>query len=315
MLANEQVWDGKCERCETQVIQKPLTQWFWKITDYADDLLNGLDKLDWPEKTKTMQGNWIGKKEGINIVYEIENSKKTITCFTTRPDTNFGATFIVLAPEHEFSTEAARSNKDVADYIKKSLEKTELERQEEGRKKTGAFTGFYAANNLNGRKMPIWISDFVLSGFGTGAVVGVPGHDIRDFEFAKQFGLEVIRVVVSKDGDTAPIEKAEQVQEAEGTMINSDFLDGMDIHEATSKIMDYMEKKGWGKRVTTYRLRDWLVSRQRYWGALIPVVYDPEGNPHPVPEEHLPWKLPTDVEFKPTGTSPIAGSKELKKRV
>ena len=321
VLANEQVWDGKCERCETEVVQKPLAQWYWKITDYSDRLLEGLDKLEWPEKTKMMQRNWIGRKEGIDIHYEIEDCEDEIVCFTTRPDTNFGATFIVLAPEHEFAQKIidgelkSDHKKEVADYVKKSLNKTELERQEEGKKKTGAFTGYYALNNLNGKKMPIWVSDFVLAGFGTGAVVGVPGHDVRDFEFADEYDLEVIRVVVASDGDDSPITKLEQVQEAEGTMINSGFLDGMNIHDATQKVMDHMAEKGWGKRVTTYRLRDWLVSRQRYWGSLIPIVYDPDGKAHPVPEEHLPWLLPTDVEFKPTGTSPIAESKELKKRV
>ena len=314
VLANEQAQDGSCERCGTEVEQKPLTQWFWKITKYSDQLIEGLEELDWPEKTKLMQKNWIGRKHGIDITYEVEGEKDKIVCFTTRPDTNFGATFVVLAPEHEFAQKVTKGNKEVADYIESALGKSELERQEEGRKKTGVFTGFNAINNLNGAKMPIWVSDFVLGGFGTGAVVGVPGHDLRDFEFAQEFDLPVIRVVVASDGDTSEITKPEQVQEEEGTMVNSEFLDGMEIMEAKEAIMDHFEKKKWGERVTTYRLRDWSISRQRYWGAPIPIVYDPDGNPHPIPDEHLPWLLPTDVEFKPTGTSPLAQSKELIKR-
>lgn len=314
VLANEQAQDGLCERCGTPVVQKALSQWFWKITDYSQRLLDGLDDLDWPEKTKTMQRNWIGKKTGINITYKVDGSDDTITCFTTRPDTNFGATFIVLAPEHAFAQKTAESNDGVKKYIEAALKKTELDRQEEGMRKTGAFTGHYAINNLNGRKIPIWVSDFVLGGFGTGAVVGVPGHDLRDFQFATTFDIPIIRVVVASDGDMSDITKEKQVQEEEGTMVNSDFLDGMEIMQAKEKIMDYLEKKGWGKRVTTYRLRDWLVSRQRYWGAPIPIVYDPEGNPHPIPEEHLPWMLPTDVEFKPTGESPLKSSKEFHER-
>jgi len=324
VLANEQSQDGKCERCGTAVLQKNLSQWFMKITDYAERLLQGLDTLDWPEKTKIMQRNWIGRKHGINITYAVEGTDEKIVCFTTRPDTNFGATFLVLAPEHSFVKKVmnrevvSAKGENRADHVRwyheQSLKKTELERQEEGRKKTGEFTGFYAINELTGYRMPIWVSDFVLGGFGTGAVVGVPGHDKRDFEFAQQFKIPVIRVVVASDGDTSPIDSIEQVQEEEGTMINSQFLDGLTIHEATKRIMSFMEDKGMGQVVTSYRLRDWLVSRQRYWGAPIPIVYDPEGNPHPVPEKHLPWLLPTDVEFKPTGKSPLTESKEFMAR-
>jgi len=323
VLANEQVWDGKCERCETEVIQKPLEQWFWKITDYAERLLEGHSHLDWPEKTILMQQNWIGRKEGINISYGVEGVSGEIVCFTTRPDTNFGATFIVLAPEHSFvkkilsgalSPPQGNSVESIRTYVETAAQKTELQRQEEGRLKTGVFTGFNAINNLNGVKLPIWVGDFVLSTVGTGAVVGVPGHDTRDFEFAKAFDLPIVRVVVASDGDTSPVDQIEQVQETEGTMINSEFLDGLDIHEATQAVMDHLERKGWGKRVISYRLRDWLISRQRYWGAPIPIVYDPEDRPHPVPEKHLPWLLPTDVEFKPTGRSPLFYSKEFRER-
>ncbi len=322
VLANEQVVDGKCERCGSQVTQKDLNQWFFGITKYKDELIEGLKQVDWPEHTKQRQLNWIGKKSGIEISYEVEGTSEKISCFTTRPDTNFGATFIVLAPEHPFAQKVASgelsgvpNSKEVRDYILASKKKTELERQQDGRVKTGAFTGYYAVNNLNGRKMPIWVSDFVLGGFGTGAVVGVPAHDLRDFEFAKAFDLEIIRVVIAGDGDDSPVTEAGQVQEDNGTMINSDFLNGLDIHTATEKVMDYLEEKGWGKRVDTYKLRDWLVGRQRYWGPPIPVVYDPEGNAHPVKDEHLPWILPTDVDFLPTGESPLRLSKEFKERV
>ncbi len=321
VLANEQVVNGRCERCDSEVVQKDMKQWFFKITEYRDELITGLDQVDWPAATKQQQLNWIGKKEGIEITYQVEGRPEKIVCFTTRPDTNFGATFIVLAPEHEFAQQLAESSAAVKAYIHLAQKKTELERQQEGRKKSGVFTGFYAVNNLNGRRMPIWVSDFVLGGFGTGAVVGVPAHDQRDFEFAQfvndhhpDHQIEIIRVVVAADGDKSPVTSLDQVQEDEGTMINSDFLNGLDIHSATQKVMDYLEAQGWGKRVVTYKLRDWLISRQRYWGAPIPVVYDPEGLPHPVKEEHLPWLLPTDVEFKPTGESPLTNSNEFKAR-
>jgi leucyl-tRNA synthetase len=488
VLANEQAQDGTCERCGTEIIQKPMTQWYWRITDYADRLLDDLEDLDWPEKTKTMQRNWIGRKSGINITYNIVGTKRgfigrinspegsedllaadvnrqltdprqgrihsartvhltftphmrqsffekpehatailriidevafshdiviheatampdhvhllvsfdeqrhlekditkklkrassrlfrksysfvdkalwgqkkhfedvtsddqftsvlqyiqqnpkearidelgrilsalprTLTCFTTRPDTNFGATFVVLAPEHPFIQQIVRGEVQseeqgrVEKYVSISLGKSELERQGEGRKKTGAFTGHYALNALNNKKMPIWVSDFVLAGFGTGAVVGVPGHDLRDFEFAQQFDITITRVVVGPDGDTSAITTAEQVQEEEGTMMNSDYLNGMQIMDAKEVIMEKMEKSGWGKRVTSYRIRDWSIGRQRYWGAPIPIVYDPEGKPHPISEQHLPWVLPVDVDFKATGTPPLARSKELLER-
>lgn len=330
VLANEQVVEGLCERCDTQIEQKDMRQWYYQITKYQDELISGLDEVNWPNATKAQQLNWIGKKTGINITYKVEGVNKPggadeITCFTTRPDTNFGATFIVIAPEHELATKIASGEirSKVFDYLDKASKKTELDRQQEGKKKSGVFTGLYAINDLTAKKMPIWISDFVLGGFGTGAVVGVPGHDTRDFEFADYINkldktgdqrIEVIRVVVGQDGDESEITKVAQVQEEQGLMINSDFLNGMSIHDATKKIMDYMEEKGWGKRVTSYRLRDWLISRQRYWGTPIPVVYDPEGNPHPVEQSYLPWKLPTDVDFKPTGESPLKSSQEFAER-
>lgn len=307
VLADEQVIDGLCERCSSTVEQRELEQWFFKITNYADRLLKNLETIDWSEKVKIAQRNWIGKKIGINIEYQVEGTDKKITCFTTRPDTNFGAAFIVIGPEHPFVSEPHNS-KEIQDYVEKTKNKSEEERIAEGRKKTGVFTGFYAINNLNDKKLPIWVSDFVLGNVGTGAVVGVPGHDLRDFEFAKEFDIAIVRVVVGKDGDTSDITQEEQVQEEEGKMINSNFLDGLDIHEATTKIMDYLEDKGCGKRVTAYHLRDWLISRQRYWGPPIPIIYCDKCGVQPVPEKDLPVELPYIKEFRPTGTglSPLS---------
>lgn len=282
VLANEQVIEGKCERCETEVDHRQMEQWFLKITDYADRLHNDLDKIDWPEETVKRQRDWIGRKEGINITYNIEGIEDTVTVFTTRPDTNFGATFIVLGPEHLLAQKiimgelVSPNTEEIKKYAVEARKKTEIERNAEGRKKTGVFTGYYALNQLNNTKIPIWISDFVIGSFGTGALVGVPGHDQRDFEFAKEFNLPIIRVVIGKDGDKSPINDIMQVQEDEGTMINSGFLDGMDIHTATIKMMDYLEEKGWGKRVVNYKLRDWSVSRQRFWGAPIPMILNKE---------------------------------------
>ncbi|MFA6552770.1 MAG: leucine--tRNA ligase, partial [Candidatus Paceibacterota bacterium] len=275
-------------------------------TKYADRLLSDLEGLDWPKGILEMQRNWIGRKEGINIDYKVKGTNEIITCFTTRPDTNFGATFIVIAPEHEFVKKINKN--DVNKYVKETASKSEQERLNENKKKTGVFTGFYAINNLNGKEIPIWVSDFVLSGFGTGAVVGVPGHDLRDFEFAQEFGIDVVRVVVGKDGDKSKITKREQVQEEEGTMINSDFLNELDIHVATKKIMDYFEEKGWGKRVVTYHLRDWIFSRQRYWGEPIPMVNCEKCGWQPISESELPLKLPYVKSYEPTetGESPLS---------
>lgn len=347
VLANEQVINGKCERCGSDVMQKDLEQWFFNIVSYADRLIEGLEKVDWPASTKLMQRNWIGRKDGIEITYNIDECDETVTVFTTRPDTNFGATFIVLAPEHPLALKIAtpEHKQGVESYIKQAKAKKELERVREGRKKTGVFTGRYAINSLNGSRMPIWVGDFVLATVGTGALVGVPGHDRRDFEFAKEFGLPIKRVVVGGDGQTGEITELSQVQEERGTMMNSGFLDGLDIHEATVKIMDYLESKGTGKRVKTYHLRDWLISRQRYWGAPIPMIYcdrcahegrswftTPEAKEYkqvgtgpdyrsemagwyPVNDSDLPVLLPTDVDFLPTGESPVARSKTFQEGV
>ena len=303
VLANEQAQAGSCERCGTKVEMKYLKQWFLKITNYADELYEGINKLkQWPDRTKAMQKNWIGKKEWIDINYEIEGTAETVTVSTTRPDTNFGATFVVIAPEHFLLSKkkaliSDERRKEVDNYIGQSKKKTHEERIEEGKKKTGVFTGLYCINQLTGRKMPLWIADFVLTDVGTGVVVGVPGHDKRDFGFAKEFGLPIIRVVVGSDGDKSEIKNINQVQEEEGIMINSSFLDGMNIHDATKKIMDYLEKKKWGKRTFRFRLRDWGISRQRYWGTPIPIVYCEKCGAVPVDEKDLPIKLPKEVKF------------------
>jgi leucyl-tRNA synthetase len=327
VLANEQVENGQCWRCGSQVVKKPLKQWFFKITEYADRLEKDLDDVDWSDSIKTMQRNWIGHKTGIDITYKVTNVKteETIVTFTTRPDTNFGATFVVLAPEHPFVQKVIKQEivpsegpshwQAVEHYVQKSLSKSEIERQEEGRLKTGAFTGFYVKNQLTGKDMPVWVSDFVLSGFGTGAVVGVPGHDMRDFQFAQQFDIPIERVVIGPDGDDSPITKPEQVQEKAGKMANSDFLDGLDIQAAIEKMKDHMEEKGMGKRVHSYRIRDWLISRQRYWGAPIPIIHCPEDGAVAVPEDQLPVVLPEVKSYEPSGDgrSPLANVPEFVK--
>ena len=343
-----------CERCGNIVEKRLLEQWFFKITAYAEKLLGNLSGLDWSEKVKVAQQHWIGKKEGIIINYPIDETQETISVFTTRPDTNFGATFVVIAPEHPYVAELLKSkeqrvkSKDkeqkagtdgngvienkqsvrigqIRDYVEAAKKKTPEERIAEGKVKTGVYTGLNCINQLNGSSMPLYISDFVLMGVGTGAVVGVPGHDLRDFAFAQTFDLPIVRVVVGKDGDTTPIFRIEQVQEEEGNMVNSGFLNGLDIHEATVGMMDHLEKNGWGKRVTTYHLRDWLISRQRYWGPPIPMIYckkcagDNKGERKEmpgwwtVPEDQLPVILPRIEDYKPgdDGVAPLAKHKEF----
>ncbi|HRI05515.1 MAG TPA: leucine--tRNA ligase [Candidatus Dojkabacteria bacterium] len=325
-LANEEVVDGNCERCGTPTEKRNISQWIVKITDYADRLIEGLKDTAFIDKVKAAQINWIDRKEWIDITYPIDGSSESVTVATTRPDTNFGATFIVLAPEHRLVDLLLKGDiitdqniDSIREYVKKARNKSELDRQKEviGREKTGVFTGMYAVNHLTGRKMPIWITDFVLSSVGTGAVVGVPGHDVRDFEFAQQFELPIVRVVVGKDGDMSEITKKEQVQEEEGTMINSGFLDGLDIKEATRKVMDYIEDKGWGKRSIRYHLRDWIFSRQHYWGEPIPMIHCDSCGWNPVPESDLPIKLPELDHYEPTdtGESPLAKVEEWVKTV
>jgi len=316
VLSNEDLEDGKCERCGSDIERKPMRQWVLKITDYADRMLEDLEKLpDWEESIKEMQRNWIGRKEGIDINYKIEGLKKELTVFTTRPDTNFGATFIVAAPDSDFvnkTIDLFPNKEEAKKYVEAASHKTELERMSEGRQKTGVFTGLYAINNLTDKKMPIYISDFVLASVGTGVVVGVPGHDLRDFEFAQAMDIEIIRVVVGVDGDTSPITKKEQVQEEDGVMINSGLLDGMNIHDATKRIMDYIEEKGWGEKTVNYKLKDWVFSRQRYWGEPIPIIHCEKCGAVAVPEKDLPVKLPEVKNYEPTGTgeSPLANIKD-----
>ncbi len=329
VLSDEQVIDGSCERCGSKVEKRDLEQWFFRITKYADRLLDNIKDLEWTEKVRVAQRNWIGKKVGINITYEIEGKNDTVTVFTTRPDTNFGATFVALAPENPLVKNIVSKEKlnEVNEYIEATKNKTEQEREAENKEKTGVFTGAYAINQLTGYRMPIWVSDFVLMGFGTGALVGVPGHDKRDFQFATKFGIEIVRVVKGEDGDTSKITNEEQVQEDEGTMINSQFLDGLDISEAKERIMDHIEEKGYGKRESTYHLRDWLISRQRYWGPPIPMIYckacfeakkgEIEEMPgwYCVPEKQLPVLLPDVEDWRPEGTgkSPLANHPEFYK--
>ncbi len=305
VLANEQVKaDGTCERCDNPVVKKFLTQWFFKITAYAEELLNDLEKIDWPEKTKIMQINWIGKSEGVEIDFETETGDK-ITVFTTRPDTLFGVTYVVLAPEHPLVEKLTKSEfkKDVDAYIEKVKYENEIERLSTTKEKTGVPLGSFAINPINGEKIPIWIADYVLLTYGTGAVMAVPGHDERDFEFAKKFNLEIKKVIL-KPG-TNPEDELTEAYVEPGMMINSGDFTGLDSEEGKMRIADFIESKGIGRKKINYRLRDWLISRQRYWGTPIPIIHCPNCGEVPVPEKDLPVVLPYDVDFKPTGESPL----------
>lgn len=309
-LANEEVVGGACERCGSPVEQREKEQWMVRITEYADKLLAGLDTVDYLHKIRAQQEHWIGRKEGIEITYPVEGSGETVTVFTTRPDTNFGATFVALSPRHPLAEKISTPEQAaaVSAYVAEAQSKRADARGAEAKEKTGVFTGAYAINHLTDRRMPIYVSDFVLDGVGTGALVGVPGHDLRDFEFARTFGLEIVRVVVGADGDTSEITRPEQVQEESGTMVRSGFLDGKDIHEATKLAMDHLEEKGWGRRTVSYHLRDWVFSRQRYWGEPIPMVHCGACGWVPVPDDQLPVVLPEVEEYKPgeDGESPLA---------
>jgi leucyl-tRNA synthetase len=307
VLANEQVvGEGLCERCGTPVIKRDLEQWFFRITKYAEELLD-FSHMDWPERIDVMQTNWIGKSEGAEISFRLEQDgvdQKEIRAFTTRPDTIFGVTFFLLAPEHPLVRKLAtpEHKAEVEEYIAWCQRQSEYERTALGREKTGVFLGSYVTNLLNGQKVPIWISDYVLPTYGTGAVMAVPGHDERDFEFAKKFNLP-IRTVIAPVGWSG--EQLSQAYTEPGTMVNSGEFSGLPSDEGAKAICDLIEEKGWGKRTVTYRLRDWLISRQRYWGAPIPMVYCDRCGVVPVPEEDLPVLLPPDAEFKPTGESPL----------
>ena len=302
VLANEQVVDdGHCERCGTAVIRKNLTQWFFKITDYADELLEDLDGLDWPEKTKSMQRNWIGKSKGAELNFKIKDSDKSFTVFTTRPDTLFGCTYVVLAPEHPLVSEiVSKENiQNVNDYINQTSKASEIDRLSTVREKTGIFTGAYAINPINNEQVPIWIADYVLYSYGTGAIMAVPAHDERDYEFAKKYDLDIKEVVKSKEG-------SEQLPYCEyGLAINSGKFNGLTTEECKEAIIAELKNIGVGEEKINYRLRDWLVSRQRYWGAPIPIIHCDKCGLVPVPEEDLPVLLPYDVDFTPDGASPL----------
>ena len=313
VLANEQVENGRCWRCGEEVTKKRMTQWFFRITAYADELLEDIDNLDWPEKIKTMQRNWIGKSKGAEIEFEVAggNAKgEKIKVFTTRPDTLFGATFLTVAPEHPLLDKLVNDlTKDkVEEYKKESLKKTEIERQE-NKQKTGIFTGSYVVNPANGKRIPVWVSDYVLGGYGEGAVMAVPAHDERDYEFAKKFDLDIIKVVEKPEG----IADDDICYHGEGVIVNSGDFDGQNSADVREQVLSWLEEKEIGRSKTTYKMRDWLISRQRYWGCPIPIAYDKDGNEHLIPEEQLPVMLPTLTDFKPddSGKSALAKSEEF----
>lgn len=309
VLANEQVQDGRCDRCGTEVEEKRLTQWFLKITDYAERLLTGLDALPWREEIKEAQRAWIGKSEGAKIQFDITfqgSTLESVGVFTTRPDTVFGATYLVLAPEHSLLGSLPKrisNKKSVKNYIVATAKKTERERSE-NKEKTGIqLEGIFAINPATKEEIPVFLADYVLASYGTGAIMAVPAHDERDYEFAQKFNLP-IRSVVEDSKKQIPYT-------GDGVLVNSGEFTGKNSEASKWDIVNFVG----GTKTTQYRLRDWLVSRQRYWGCPIPIVYDPEGKPRVIPAEHLPWLLPTDVDFKPTGKAPLASSQDLKDRV
>ena len=307
VLANEQVIEGLCERCDTPVTHREMNQWFFRITRYADELLDQ-SGMDWPEKINTMQTNWIGRSEGVEIEFDIaeydleETSLKT---FTTRTDTIFGVTFVVLAPEHPLVDGLTTPERrvEVRAYVEQARRQTEVERLSTEKEKTGVFTGAFCVNRLNGERVPILVADYVLLTYGTGVVMGVPAHDQRDFEFAGKYGLPVRMVVAPPEWDGGELEQAYL---KEGTQVSSEQFDGLPSSEGMERIADHIEEREWGRRTVAYRMRDWLISRQRYWGTPIPIIYCDRCGEVPVPEEDLPVRLPEDAEFLPTGDSPLA---------
>ncbi len=311
-LANEEVKDGKCERCNTQVIRKSIRQWMLKITKYADRLLHELDELDWSEAIKTMQRNWIGRSEGANVVFPMENSSDSIEVYTTRPDTLFGATYMVLAPEHPLVQKITTADQKsaVEEYIKKASYKSDLERTDLAKEKSGVFTGAYAVNPVNDEKIPVWISDYVLITYGTGAIMAVPAHDERDFEFAQLFNLPIIQVV-SEDGSLYKLDQA-YVAKEDGVAVNSAQFTGMKTPDVIREMIKWLEETGRGKKTVNYKLRDWIFSRQRYWGEPIPIVHCEECGIVPLDEKDLPLTLPEVESYTPTGTgeSPLAAIDE-----
>ncbi|MBU0722630.1 leucine--tRNA ligase [Patescibacteria group bacterium] len=334
VLANEQAEGGICERCKKEVAQKDLEQWFFKITDFADDLINGLDQVDWPSSTVTNQRNWIGRSEGTMVRFEIALAPQgrtssvassssrndlfpqALEVFTTRVDTLFSCSFLILAPDNLLveTITTDEHKKEVEKYVQETRKKTNLERTDLQKDKKGVFTGAYAINPANNEKIPIWISDFVLADYGTGAVFA-DAHDERDFEFAQKYNIPLKVSIRPQDDELwQKVKNLEECFSGDGILINSEQFDGLTSSEARTKITDWLIENNLGDKKINYKLRDWLISRQRYWGAPIPVVYDPEGTAHPIPEKYLPWLLPTDVEFKPTGVSPLAKSKEFFER-
>lgn len=307
VLANEEVIDGKSERGGHPVERRPMKQWMLKITAYADRLIDDLEEVDWPESIKDMQRNWIGRSEGAEVTFDIEGTDENFTVFTTRPDTLFGATYCVIAPEHKLVDQitTAGQRQAVEAYLDKVKLKSDLERTDLAKEKTGVFTGAYAINPINGKKMPIWVADYVLVSYGTGAIMAVPAHDERDYEFATEFGLEIIPVL--EGGDIS-----KEAFTGDGKHINSDFLDGLNKEEGIAKAIQWLEEKGVGEKKISYRLRDWLFSRQRYWGEPIPMIHWEDGTTTPVPESELPLVLPKTDNIRPSGTgeSPLANISE-----
>ena len=310
VLANEQVDDGLCERCESMVEQRVIAQWFFRISDYSQRLLDNLSHIDWSDSTRKAQANWIGRSEGARLVFPVVGSEDVIEVFTTRPDTLFGATYMVLAPEHPLveSLTPATHRDQVRAYVQKVAAKDVVSRQKIGREKTGVFTGGYCVNPATSAEIPVWVADYVLAGYGTGAIMAVPGHDERDFEFAVEFGLPVVRVVAEPgdDADT-PLEEA-YTDNAAGRMVNSRRFDGLSVAEGKAAITLHLEERGLGEQQVNYHLRDWCISRQRYWGPPIPIVYCPDCGAVPVPQSDLPVILPRIEDFKPDddGVSPLA---------
>lgn len=309
VLANEQASGGVCERCGSEVEQKPMTQWFLKITEYADELIEGLDKIDWPEKTKTIQRNWIGRSKGAEITFDVVGRDEQITVFTTRPDTLNGLSYVVLAPENKLvDVLVTEDNKEaVREYQRQAALLTEIDRQSTVKEKTGVPTGAYAINPLNGEEVPIWVSDYVIASYGTGAVMAVPGHDDRDYEFATKFCLPIKQVITAKKDELSDLPYCEK----NGYLVNSGKYTDMTVTQAADAIVSDLQEMNHGTSKINYRLRDWLVSRQRYWGAPIPVIYCDKCGTVPVPEKDLPVKLPYNVQFKPDGKSPLAYCEEF----
>jgi leucyl-tRNA synthetase len=314
VLANEQVVNGGCERCDAEVVQKDLEQWFFKITHYADRLLKDLDSLnEWPERVKTMQSNWIGRSEGVEIDFEIEGMAERLKCFTTRIDTIYGATFIAIAPEHPLADaliKGCEDEKAVTSAVGKMRAESKITRSSIDVEKEGVFTEKFAINPVNSRRIPVWISDYILMEYGTGAIMAVPAHDQRDFEFAKKYKLP-IEIVIDDPKKHLVVSEMKEAYVEEGVMANSGQFNGLDSREAIKRIADYFEKEGFGKRAVQYKLRDWLISRQRYWGAPIPIIYCKKCGTVAVPEKGLPVLLPDDVAFRPTGESPLKFSKNF----